>query len=187
MGLVDLKRIPGSQNMGGLLNKAYAIPVDHLGALPALSAAGKLKVAANIVVAVGKGFIELYSTPEKNKIEDPTVGEIDGKSKEHNYEFFYPGDDEECDEVEAELLNTPVVILVPDTRGRMRIVGLCRLDKATTVLSADLPAYLIGSNGTSGAARGDLKGKTFQFKAAAPHAPLLYTGALPTLLRDVEP
>jgi hypothetical protein len=180
MGLVNLKW-SGQQNMGGVLNKAYYIPVDHLAALPVLSAVGKLKVTADIAVLADKGFIEIYSTPAKNKIDDNTVGEIDGMSKENIYECFYPGDEEACAEFEAEYLNTPCVLLIPDTRGRLRIIGLCRLDKATTVLSKDLPAYMTGSTGTSGAATADLKGKTFTFKAFAPHAPLFYTGAVTML------
>lgn len=178
MSLVDLKW-SGKQNMGGLLNKAYYIPVDQLGVLPALSGVGKLNITAALVAIATKGFVEMYSTPEKNKLDDNTVGETDGKSKENIYECFYPGDEQECAEFEREHLNTPCVLLIPDTRGRLRIVGLCSLDPDTTVLSKDLPAYLIGSTGTSGAARADLKGKTFQFKASAPHAPLFYTGVIP--------
>lgn len=176
--MADLKKRNGS-NMGGLLNKAYWISVAELAALPALSAIGKLLVEANLAVVATKGFTELYCTEGKGKLDDPTVGEVDGKSKEHIYDLFYPGDEEACDEFELKALNTPAVLLIPDTRGRMRIVGLCNLDDlSTTELSADLPAYLIGSNGTSGAARADLKGKTFQWKASAPHAPLYYTGTI---------
>lgn len=172
--------------MGGLLSKAFYIALADLDLenLPALTAIGKLKVTANIPVLDGKGFIEMYSTPEKNKLDDNTVGETDGKSKENIYECFYPGDEEECAEFEAKHLNTPAALLIPDTRGRLRIVGICRLDPEAVVLSGDLPAFLIGSNGSSGAARADLKGKTFQFKASAPHAPLFYTGEV-ALLRNV--
>jgi hypothetical protein len=180
MAYTDLKW-DGKQNMGGLLMRAYWMPVADLGVLPALSAIGKLNVIANIIALEGKGFIEIYSTPNKNKIDDNTIGETDGKSKENVYECFYPGDEEAVAEFEAQAMNTPCVLLIPDTRGRMRVIGLCRLNPATTVLSAELPAYMTGSNGTSGAAKADLKGKTFQFTANAPHAPLFYTGSVPLL------
>lgn len=181
MPLTDLKRTAGTSNMGGLLTRAYWIAVEDLDALPALSAVGSLKITAAIVAKALKGFLELYSTPGKNKLDDPSVGETDGMSKEHIYEMFYPGDEEACDEFEAHALNTPCVLLIPDTRGRLRVVGLCRLDPATTVVTAEIPAYMVAGNGTSGAVRADLKGKTFQFKASAPHAPLYYTGAVPLL------
>jgi hypothetical protein len=188
MALADLLWSAGKQNMGGLLSRAYWIPIDDVdtATLPALSAVGSMLVTANIPVKAGKGFIEMYSTPEKNKLDDTTVGEVDGKSKQNIYEAFFPGDEVACAEFEAYAMNTPGLLLVPDTRGRKRIVGLCRLDPATTVLTHELPANLIDSPGSSGAVRADLKGKTFRFQAAAPHAPLFYTGAVP-LLRDVAP
>jgi hypothetical protein len=181
MAYTDLKRGSGKQNMGGLLTRAYAIPLVDVdpAALPDLTAVGKLTIVGNIVPKAGKGFYELYSTPEKNKIDDTTVGEIDGKSKEHMYEFFFPGSEPECDEFEAQAMNDQWVLVIPDTRGRKRIIGLCRLDPASVELSADLPAYLIGSSGTTGAARADLAGKTFQFQAKAAHAPLYYSGTTP--------
>jgi hypothetical protein len=140
---------------------------------------GKLDVIEPIVCVATKNFVEVYSTPLKNKLDDSTVGEIDGKSKEALYEFFFPGDEEAIAEFERFALNTPCVWIVPDTRGRNRLLGLVNLDPETTILSADIQAYLEGSNGTSGAARADLKGKTFQFKHSAPHAPLFYKGVIP--------
>lgn len=179
--LADLKWAPGQQNMGGLLSKAFYCPAADILTLPALSAVGKLDTAAasNIANVVGKKFIEVYSTPEKNKLDDNTVGEIDGKSKENLYEFFFPGDDQAVAEFERFALNTPCVIIVPDTRGNTRLLGVVNLDPNTTVLSFDIQANLIGSNGTSGAVRADLKGKTFQFKHSAPHAPIFYKGTIP--------
>jgi hypothetical protein len=179
--LVDLKWAPGQQNMGGLLSKAFYCPAAHIALLPDLSAVGKLDTAAadNITCTTGNKFIEVYSTPEKNKLDDNTVGEIDGKSKENQYEFFFPGDDQAVAEFERFALNTPAVLLVPDTRGNLRMLGAVNLDPNTVTLSFDIQANLIGSNGTSGAVRADLKGKTFQFKHSAPHAPIFYKGTIP--------
>lgn len=179
--LADLKWGSGKQNMGGLLSKAYYCPVDDidLTALPDLTATGKLDVTDPIVCKSAKKFIEVYSTPMKNKIDDTTVGEIDGKSKENLYEFFFPGDEEAIAEFERFALNTPCVWIVPDTRGRNRLLGLVNLDPDVVTLSADIQANLEASNGSSGALRTDLKGKTFQFKHSAPHAPLFYKGVIP--------
>jgi hypothetical protein len=186
MPAADLLWGAGKQNMGGLTSKGYWIAMEDVDdtALPVLTGVGKLKVTADIILKAGKGFVELYSTPEKNKLEDPTVGEVDGKSKEHIYEMFFPGDEEACAEFEAFAMNTPGLLIIPDTRGRNRLVGLTRLDPATTALSSLLPANLTNSNGSSGQARADLKGKTFSWKSASAHAPLFYTGAI-TLLRDL--
>lgn len=178
--LADLKQNPGKRNMGGLLTKAYFVPQDDLNVTTplTLTAAGKLDFVGPIVLKALKKFIEIYSTPEKNSLLDNSVGEIDGMSKENIYEFFFPGSRQEVDEFEAYALNTPAVIIVPDTNGKFRVLGLMSLDADTDVITTDLAAYLMQANGTSGGARADLRGKTFQFKHSAPHAPLYYTGAI---------
>lgn len=179
--LADLKQASGKQNMGGLLSKAWFLPVDHLDPaqpLPALSAIGKLDTAGDLVLLPGKKWIELYSTPAKNGIDSNSVGEVDGMSKENIYDMFYPGGEQACAEFEAFALNTPALLLIPDTNGNKRLIGLCRLDPAGVVLTADMPAHLVASNGSSGKERANLRGQTFQWKASAPHAPLYYLGAV---------
>lgn len=178
--LADLKQTPGTRNMGGLLSKAYYVPQDDLDlTIPLiLTATGGLAFAGPIVLKAGKKFIEIYSTPEKNSLLDNSVGEVDGMSKELIYEFVFPGSRQEVDEFEAYALNTPGIIIIPDTNGKNRVLGLCALDADSTAISADISAHLMQANGTSGGARADLRGKTFQFKSSAPHAPLYYTGAI---------
>jgi len=179
--LADLKQVPGTRNMGGLLSKAYYVPQDHCDFTTplVLSAASKLDFEGPILLKSGKVLIEIYATPEKNKLDDNSVGEIDGKSKENIYEFLFPGSRQDVDEFEAYALNTPALILIPDTNGKMRVLGLMSLDSTTTAITVDLAANLVDSKGTSGGARADMRGKTFQFKHSAPHAPLYYTGPLP--------
>lgn len=179
--LTDLKQSPGGRNMGGLLSKAYYVPQDDVNfSTPlVLTAAGKLDFVGPIVLKAGKNLIEIYSTPEKNKLDDNSVGEVDGMSKENIYEFFFPGSRKDVDEFEAFALNTPALIIIPDTNGRHRVLGLMALDPDSTAITVDVAAHMVQANGTSGAARADLRGKTFQFKHSAPHAPLYYTGELP--------
>jgi hypothetical protein len=179
--LADLKQTPGTRNMGGLLSKAYYVLQDDLDLTTplTLSASGALNFAGPILLKAGKDYIEIYATPEKNSLLDNSVGEVDGMSKENIYEFVFPGSRKDVDEFEAYALNTPALILVPDTSGNMRVLGMMALDPSTTAITVDVAAHLIQANGTSGAARADLRGKTFQFKHSAPHAPLYYTGPLP--------
>src|SRR5688572_30145530 len=160
MPLVDLAK-SGKANMGGTLTKAYMFEIADLGALPALSAVGKLDITADLVFLTGKKMWTVYCTPGKGKLDGNTVGEVDGLSNENIVEIFFPGNDQECAEQKAYLLNRPMALLVPDTRGNLRLVGICSLDPATTALSAELPAYLTGAPTTSGAARADLAGTTF--------------------------
>lgn len=182
--LGDLKGpVPGSSNMGGVMSKAHIIPVADLDLTTTplvLSAVGKLDFAGPIVPKAGKHSIEVYSTPEKNSLDDNSVGEVDGISKENSYMFFYPGDEQAVTEFEAYILNTPVVIIVPTTNGKKRALGLIAPDWLnSTAINADIQAHLTEAKGTSGTKRADLKGKSFKFTHSAPHAPLYYTGPVP--------
>ena len=177
----DLKRTVGQNNMGGLLSKAYWVAVDDIDFTTplVLSAVNKLDFAGPIVLKAAKKFIELYSTPAKNKLDDASVGEVDGMSKENSYEFFHPGNAKEVAEWEAYALNTPCVIIIPETNGVKRVLGLMAPDFInSTEINTDLNAHLMTASGSSGAARADLKGKTFKFIHNAPHAPLYYTGTI---------
>lgn len=186
--LADLTWKQGQQNMGGLVGDIYYCPIEDIATWPALSAAGKLDTASesNFVCKVGKKFIAIYHTSDTGKLDDSTVGERDGRSKENLLEFFFPGDDQAVAEFERFALNTPCVVICKDTRGRFRLLGAINLDESTTTINGDIPAYLEASNGVSGAARAERKGKTFQFKHSAPHAPIFYKGTIP-LTPEPEP
>jgi hypothetical protein len=179
--LADLKWQQGQQNMGGLVGDIYYCPLEDIDTFPALSAAGKLDTAAasNFVCKTTKKFISIYHTSDTGKLDDATVGERDGRSKENLLEFFFLGDDQEVAEFERFALNTPCVVICKDTRGRFRLLGGIVLNDAGTEITGDIPAYLEASNGVSGAARTERKGKTFQFKHSAPHAPIFYKGTIP--------
>lgn len=177
--LADLKKTPGKRNMGGTMNKAFLVDVASLDLTTplTLSASGKLDFAGPIVLASGKKFVEIYATPGKSKLDDNSVGELDGMSKENIYEFFFPGSEQAVDEFEAWVMNTPCVIIVPDTNGKNRVLGMMSLDDTTTAITIE-GAYYVQGNGTTGGARADSRGKTFQFRHNAPHAPLYYTGVI---------
>ncbi len=173
----------GASNMGGAYSEAHWIPLEDVDLTTTplvLSAEGALDFAGPIVAKAGKKSIKLYSTPEKNGVEDNSVGEVDGMSKENVYEFFYPGSAQEVAEWEAYALNTPCVIVVPDTTGALRVLGLFAPDWLnSTEISGGISAHLTEAKGTMGKKRADLKGKTFKFTHSAPHAPLYYTGDVP--------
>jgi len=179
--LADLKWTQGQQNMGGLVGGIMYCPVEDILTFPKLSDIGKLDTdeETNFVCKPGKKFITIYHTSDTGKLDDSTVGERDGRSKENLLEFFFPGDDQAVAEFERFALNTPCVVACKDTRGRTRVLGAVNLAESTVDITGDIPAYLESSNGVSGAARPDRKGKTFQFKSSAPHAPIFYKGTIP--------
>jgi hypothetical protein len=181
MAFTDLTWPSGKQNMAGLVGDIYYCPVTDILTYPALSAALALDTAnaSNFVCKTGKNFIKIYHTADTGKLEDSTVGDRDGKSKENHLEFFFPGSDKAVAEFERQALNTPCVVICKDTDGNLRVLGAVNLDSSTTVLSGEIPAFLDSANGTLGGARADKRGKTFSFKHNAPHAPIFYKGSVP--------
>ena len=179
--LADINHAQGQSNMGGLVRKIYYAPVDDVLTFPALAAAGGVITAAesNFVMKEGKEFVEIYFTDGTGKFDDTTVGERDGRSKENMLEFFHPGNKQAILAFERFALNTPCIVVAVDSEGQQVLFGVANLIASGTALTGDCPAYLESSNGTTGAARADRRGKTFQFIASAPHGPLLYVGTIP--------
>jgi hypothetical protein len=177
----DVVWAQGNENMAGLVGNIYYCPIEDIDTFPDLSAAGSLDTAAmsNFVCKATKKFYQIYHTLDTGKLDDATVGERDGKSKENLLEFFFPGGKKEVAEFERQALNTPCVVICKDTEGNLRLLGAVNLDIAAVTITGDIPAYLESSSGTTGAARADRRGKTFQFKHSAPHAPLFYKGSIP--------
>ncbi len=180
MPLTDLSKPNGKPNMGGTFTKAYVFEIEDLDltALPELSALSKLDVIDDIVFKAAKKMAQVYCTPTKGKLDGNTVGEINGLSNENIVEIFYPGKEQTCAEWKAYMLNRAVGLIVPDTNGNNRLVGICSLNPDTVELSVELPAYLTGASTSGGAACADLAGTTFTFSAPARHDALYYKGAL---------
>jgi hypothetical protein len=160
--------------MSGLMGVVYWVPVEDIDwtTPPAFT---KTTVTGNIPLKTDKKFYQLYFTSDTGKIDSNMVGERDGKSYENILEVKYPGDTEAVIDFLRQVKNTPVVAIVRDRQGKYRLVGV---SINGTSLTIDNPAYVEGGTGTTGAAPADAKGHTIQFKAAANHAPLFYTGTI---------
>lgn len=181
--LTNLSWNQGQQNMGGIIGDIYYCPIEDIATFPLASAAGKLDTISgstgNFTCKTGKKFISIYHTAETGKFDDATVGDRDGKSKENMLEFLFPGSKQDVNEFERFALNTPCVVICKDTSGNYRALGLGSFDDTTSVFTGDIPAYLESSSGTTGTGRADRRGKTFQFKHSANHAPIYYKGTIP--------
>lgn len=181
MAFVDLLWTQGQDNMGGLVGEIFFCPAEDILTLPDLSAVGALdtEAAVDIACKTGKNFIRIYHTAETGKIDYNTVGDRDAKSKENILEWLYPGDDKTLAEVERLIQNTPGVYICKDTKGNLRLLGVSNLDASVATLTLDIPCYVETSNGTTGMARADRRGTTFQVKHSASHRPVFYMGTVP--------
>lgn len=171
----------GAQNMGGLIDHLYvakATDVDE-SALNALSVAtaGGLDVSAAIPLVALKKFAKIYFTKgEGAKLSYGVVGSRDGKSREVMVDVIHPQLIEANERVIDELVNGPLVLIVRDAQGKLRLCGVNR--RADDSLAIDFPMYLETDDANTGAAESERPGHTIQFKGAAPHSPLHYTGAI---------
>jgi len=180
MAFEDITWLQGKQNVAGLVGDVYFVPIDDVDdtQLPAIGTAGDLNVSNAIVLAANKKWFKVYHTPETGKIDSNSVGEVDGMSVDNVLEFFVPGNDETLAKFKRQILNTRALWLAKDTDGNYRILGLSVLDPAGTATSLDLPAHCIQANTTTGAARADRRGVTFQVTFKAPHDALIYSGTI---------
>jgi hypothetical protein len=180
MAFTDLLWPAGSENLGSIKGKIMYCPVDDLGALPVLSAVGKLDIIADLVCKTGKQFFSIYHTAETGKHDGATVGERDGKSSDNMLEFNFPGSKQEAAEFGRKIINTPCVIIFTDGAYH-RVLGLHNPDNSTTTLTLDIPAYFEQAGYSSGTKYADKKGTTFQIKQGG-HAALFYKGDITSLL-----
>ncbi len=181
MAFADLLFTPGQDNLAGLVGEAYICPTDDILSVPALAAAGGLTTAAVAIVnKTAKLFYRIYMTDETGKIESKIVGERDGKAVETTFTLKYPGDAAAVAEFVRNWQNTPCVIIFKDAKtGLFKLLGVSNLDKATTVLSIAIPAYMEAGNVNSGQKRSDSRGAELSWKFTCAHPPITYMAAVP--------
>ncbi len=177
----DLLFTPGGDNVAGLVGEIYICPQADIASLPALALATSLKTAAaDIVCASTKKFSRLYFTDETGKVETKTVGERDSKGRETILSARYPKLGTELADFISDSQNTPSVIIYRQLNtGKLYLMGVTRLDKASTVLSKEIPAYFETGDSASGEKRADQNGALLSWKFTCAHDPIEYAGAVP--------
>lgn len=177
---------PTGQNMGGLIDHAYLVSAADIDetALNALSVAAatvsgekSLNVSSAIPLLANKKFGKVYFTKGLDAaLSYSVVGERDGKSREVMVDMKKPFLNTAGDEVIDGILNGPLVLIVRDAQGVLRLCGVNR--RADDTLAIDFPMYLETDDATTGGNGAAKAGHTVQLKGEAPHAPLYYTGSI---------
>lgn len=177
----DLLFATGNDNLAGLVGEFYLCPANEIATLPALAVASSLKTAAaNITCITGKKFSRYYFTDETGKIDTKTVGERDGKSRESVLSGRYPKLGTELSDFISDCQNTPSVIIYRQANtGKLYLLGVARLDKTSTVLSKEIPAYFETGDSSSGEKRADQNGSLISWKFTCAHDPIEYAGTVP--------
>jgi hypothetical protein len=171
MNLTDVLHSQGVDNMAGLRNIAYFCAYDDIDVFPTPTGspttfAQKSTVTADFTFKEGKCWKKFYTTLEMGSIKSTMVGERDGKSHENMAELSHPTNKPELLGFLEEMKNTPMVALVQETDGQIRIIG-----------APGLPAEISANEVNSGAKIADAKSTKVTIRSIGFIAPA-YTGAI---------
>lgn len=182
MAFEDILWTQGQDNMGGLVDDLYYVPIDDIDlTVPLTLEADGVTIDDDIVLKATKKWFRIYHTRGTGKLDDSLVGERDGKSFENMVEFKFPGDTAALVKFKRQVANTPLAVICKDAQGNYRLLGVTlQKDPATAAdaVTIKFPAYIEQASGTTGAKGSDAKGHTFQIKAEAVCPPLFYTGEI---------
>ncbi len=169
----DLLWPDGSDNIGGTEVNHYYVPLSDIETFPTIAAspatlAEEVTISDSFVMKTGKFFHKVYSTLDTGKIDDKSVGEFDGKSFEHSFEFLFPGTRAEALALIRKMNNTNMVFIASEADGQKRLIG-----------SPAFPAKMSMSDVTTGQKTADRKGTTIKVESRGVTPAPIYTGAIP--------
>lgn len=181
----DILHTPGS-NAGSIIDHAYIAKLADVDetALNALSVAAatatgekSLSLSSALPLVANAKFGKVYFTKGVAAgLVYNRAGERDGGIRNVTVNFNKPKLEVAGDEVLDGLLNGPVVIIVKDGQGKLRLCGVNRREDDT--LGLDYPMYLENDEAGTGDTPEAKAGHTLTFSGHSTHAPLFYTGAI---------
>ena len=171
----DVEYAVGQNNDAGTQTEIFWAPLADVLTFPKVPAdpadfTTAVTITGDFVMKPGKKFNTLYCTLEEGEVTSSLVGERDGKSMENMINGFYPGNKAQILGFIEWAKNTPLVMVVKELEGQMRIMG-----------SDGLPCYIETADLTTGKKVADRKGITWSAKSVGRIAPIL-TGAVPLTL-----
>ncbi len=158
--LTALKYCQGTPVTPGLKKRAFyasvgnivgwpTIPVDELGRPTSAIYEGKF------LLAEGIKWLPLDHLPGKAEFKSEAQGEEPSRTFKVTGSFLHPNIDENASTASTSLLNTRVVVLVEDMKGRWRVIGCEQYDGALVSPSRDNGQGATGSAGTTIAVEAD--------------------------------
>jgi hypothetical protein len=167
----------GQYNPGGI-SRVWYCPIVDIATMPApadpatATDMGSLATLASaITCATGKQFQEIYCTLETGQVKCQMVGQRDGKGFENSAELSFPGNTALLLGFEAYFANTPLIIIVKEKNGVLRVIG-----------DLDNPAELDTADGQSGQKIADSRRTVLTFKASSSTPAPIYGETIDSLL-----
>lgn len=125
------------------------IPVDEYGRPTSAEYSGKFTLAE------GEKWKALDHLPGKAEFKSETQGEEPSRTFKVSGTFVHPKIDEEAASGATSLINTRIVVLVEDMRGKFRVIGCEQYDGALVSPSRDNGQGATGTAGTTIAVEAD--------------------------------
>jgi hypothetical protein len=168
----DLVWPDGSDNIGGTQVMHFYAPVVDFLNLPAITAspstlAEMVTISTDITFKPARKFLKIYSTMDTGRVLDKLVGEFDGKSFEHAFEFFFPGTIAEALAIVTKFANSNMVFVAAEANGQKRIIG-----------SRKFPAKLSVADVDTGAKTSERKGIKLKVESRGTTPAPIYTGVI---------
>lgn len=125
------------------------IPVDDLGRPTSATYQGKFTLAE------GAKWLALDHTANKAEFKSETQGEEPSRTFKNSVTLIHPKIDEDAAAAATALLNTRVVAIVEDMKGKFRVLGCEQYDGALATPSRDNGQGATGTAGTTIAIEAD--------------------------------
>jgi hypothetical protein len=175
----DLVWPDGSDNIGGTQVMHFYTSLASISTLPALPLSPLtlpevVTISEHILFYTGKKFFKLYSTMDTGRVVDKLVGEFDGKSFEHSFEFFFPGTLDMALAIVTKFANSNMIFIATEANGQKRLIG-----------SKKFPAKISVADVDTGAKTADRKGIKMRVESRGTTPAPIYTGAI-TLAASIE-
>jgi hypothetical protein len=169
----DLLWPDGTDNIGGTQVNHYYAPLNDFQILPvvvtpAVSLEDTVTIEDDVVFYTGHKFFKIYSTIDTGRVADKLVGELDGKSFEHTFEWFFPGTRAKALALITKFANSNMIFIASEADGQKRLIG-----------STKFPAKLSMSDVDTGAKTADRKGIKMKVESRGISPAPIYTGAIP--------
>ncbi len=169
----DLLWPNGTDNIGGTQVNHYYAPLININFLPvpqepAVTLDDIVTISSNVEFYTGRKFLKIYSTMDTGRVQDKLVGDLDGKSFEHSFEWFFPGTLAKALALITKFSNSNMIFIASEANSQKRMIG-----------SRKFPAKLTLADVDTGAKTSDRKGIKLKVESRGTTPAPIYTGVIP--------
>lgn len=138
------------KNIAGTAQGHFYIPYKDISSMPSpgsSTAAELVTLSGQFTLGPGKKWFPMYSTLDTGRVTDKLVGEEDGKSWEHVFEWFYPGTEAQAMGLISMFANHRMAFIATEANGQRRMIGNATFPARLTMAEIDTDLKTAGRKG----------------------------------------